>query len=82
MRKANLNDLKRFGVSSGVEIIRALTPEVARYGLEGNLIISIDDIKVTDIVDVKQIMDNRRYSDPLKMTFINKKGETHSYIFR
>lgn len=82
VRKANSNDLKRFGVSNGVEIIRALTPEVARFGLEGNLILSIDDIVVSDIVDVKEIMNSRRDEDPLKMTFKNKKGETHSYIFR
>lgn len=82
VRKASSSDLQKYGISNGVEIIKALTPEVARYGIEGNIIIAIDDIKVKDVDQVKDIMTTRKRQDPIKMTFVNKKGETHSYIFR
>lgn len=82
VRKANTSELEKYGLSNGVEIIKALTPEVARYGIEGNIIIAIDDVKVNNVDDVKSVMSHRRRIDPIKMTFVNKKGETHSFIFR
>ncbi|WP_271856322.1 S1C family serine protease [Patiriisocius marinus] len=82
VRKANSADLQKYGLKNGVEIIKALTKEVARYGIEGNIIIAIDDIKVNDVDEVKDIMTSRKRQDPIKMTFVNKQGETHSYIFR
>ncbi len=82
VRKANMADLQKYGLKHGVEITRALTEDVARYKMEGNIIVQIDDYDTKDIDDVKKILNNRRKSDPLKLTFVNKKGETHSFIFR
>lgn len=74
--------LDKRGIKFGVEISRALTEATKRYRIEGDIITLIDDIPVKNIDDAKRIMNSRRYEDNLKITFINKKGETHSYIFR
>jgi Do/DeqQ family serine protease len=79
---ASSNLLDRYNIDGGVTITKALRPDVARYGMEGNIITKIDDIDVKGVDDVKEIINNRNFSDPLKVTFINKKGETHNYIFR
>ncbi|GEQ86675.1 serine protease [Patiriisocius marinistellae] len=82
VRKANMADLQKYGLKHGVEITRALTEDVARYKMEGNIITQIDDYNIKDIDDVKKVLSNRKRTDPLKLTFVNKKGETHSFIFR
>ncbi|EDM43291.1 serine protease [unidentified eubacterium SCB49] len=74
--------LKARGIEYGVEISRALTQATKRYRIEGDIITLIDDIPIKNIDDAKRVMSTRRYEDALKITFINKKGETHSYIFR
>jgi len=70
------------GIKYGVEISRALTEATKRYKIEGDVITLIDDIPVKSIADAKRIMSTRKYEDALKITFVNKEGETHSYIFR
>lgn len=82
VKNASKNALKAKGVKAGVEISRALTREVARFDIEGNIITEIDDIPVKNVTDVENVMKTRRTEDPLKVTFINKEGETHNYIFR
>ncbi len=74
--------LEQRGIEYGVEISRAMTEATKRYKIEGDIIISIDDIPIKNIDDAKRVMSTRRYEDNLKITFFNKKGETHSYIFR
>ncbi len=74
--------LKNKGIEYGVEISRALTESTKRYKIEGDIITMIDDIPIKNIDDAKRVMASRRYEDNLKITFVNKKGETHSYIFR
>jgi len=70
------------GINYGVEISRAMTEATKRYKIEGEIITLIDDIPIKNIDDAKRVMASRRYEDALKITFVNKKGETHSYIFR
>lgn len=82
VKNASKNALKAKGVKAGVEISRALTREVARFDIEGSIITEIDDIPVKNVTDVENVMKTRRTEDPLKVTFINKEGETHNYIFR
>ena len=55
---------------------------MARYGLEGIIITKINDQEVKDIDDVKKIMNRRNYNEPIKMTFVNERGELNSFIFR
>lgn len=75
-------ELKERGLTNGVTVTRALTPEVAQYKLEGIIITKINDETVKDISDVKRIMTQRDYRSPIKMTFMDTVGNINSFIFR
>lgn len=75
-------ELKQRGLSNGVVVTRALTPEVARYKLEGIIITQLNDEPVKDINDVKRIMTQRDPRTPIKMTFMDSAGNINSFIFR
>ena len=74
--------LKQYNIKGGVSIKRILRPDISRYPLEGAIITKLDDSVVGSIADVREIMKTRSAAQPIKMTFISKKGETFSYIFR
>ena len=74
--------LKRFDLEGGVSIKRILRPDLSRYSLEGAIITKIDDKEVGSIADVREIMKTRGANQPIKMTFVSRKGETYNYIFR
>lgn len=82
VKNANPNELQERGVNKGVKVNRALTKDMARYGLEGIIITKINDEEVKDIDDVKKVMNKRNYNEPIKMTFIDQKGSVNSFIFR
>jgi len=75
-------ELKERGLKNGVTVTRALTPEVARYKLEGIVITQLNDEVVKNIDDVKRIMQQRDYRSPIKMTFMDTAGNINSFIFR
>lgn len=75
-------ELKERGLSNGVIVTRALTPEVARYKLEGIVITHLNDEAVKNITDVRRIMTNRDPRTPIKMTFMDGAGSVNSFIFR
>ena len=75
-------ELKEHGLNNGVTVTRALTPDVARYKLEGIVITHLNDEPVNNIEDVKRIMTQRDYRTPIKMTFLDTAGKINSFIFR
>ncbi|MBT0608576.1 trypsin-like peptidase domain-containing protein [Aequorivita echinoideorum] len=75
-------ELKNRGLKNGVTVTRALTPDIAQYKLEGIIITQINDNAVNDIDDVKKIMSQRDPRTPIKMTFMDSKGNMNSFIFR
>ncbi len=75
-------ELKERGLNNGVVVTRALTPEVARYKLEGIIITQLNDEPVKDINDVRRIMTQRDSRTPIKMTFMDGAGNINSFIFR
>jgi S1-C subfamily serine protease len=75
-------ELKARGLKNGVEVTRALTPEIARYKLEGIIITHINDEPIHNIDDAKRIMGQRDYHTPIKMTFMDGAGNINSFIFR
>lgn len=82
VKNVNKSILKSYGVSNGVQVSRALSPEMERYNLNGIVITKINDQEVNNIDDVKEIMSKRDYKEPIKLTFVNDKGEVNSFIFR
>lgn len=75
-------ELKQRGISHGVTVTRALTPDLAQYNLAGIVITEINDQVIKDIDDVKQILGRRDTNTPIKMTFVDQKGNVNSFIFR
>lgn len=75
-------ELKERGLKNGVVVTRALTPEVARYKLEGIIITQLNDEPVSDITDVRRIITERDPRTPIKMTFMDGAGNLNSFIFR
>lgn len=75
-------ELKERGLKNGVVVTRALTPEVARYKLEGIIITQLNDEPVNDINDVRRIITQRDQRTPIKMTFMDGAGNINSFIFR
>ena len=82
VRNASKAQLENRGLKNGVIVSRTLTKDMAQYGLEGIVITKINDKDVKDIDDVKRIMNQRNYKAPIKMTFVNQRGELNSFIFR
>lgn len=76
------SELESLGVEYGVKVSRALNENLKEYGLEGSIILKLNDEKVNNIEDAKYIMNKRNSNQPIKMTFANKQGEINSFIFR
>jgi len=75
-------ELKERSISNGVKVTRPLSKEMNQYNLTGIIITKINDTKITTIDDVKRIMDERNYDDPIKLTFVDQSGDLSSFIFR
>lgn len=82
VKNASTADLRNRGVKNGVVITKPLTQQMARYNLQGSIITMINDERINNIDDVKRIMNRRSSGDPLKVTFVDTRGEVNSFIFR
>ena len=76
------SELESLGLEYGVKVSRALNENLREYGLEGSIILKLNDEKVNNIEDAKYFMNKRNSNQPIKMTFANKQGEINSFIFR
>lgn len=76
------DELKTLGAKNGVIVTRPLTADMAQYDLSGIVITKINDENIQNIDDVKTIMESRSPNTPIKITFIDQKGETNTFIFR
>ncbi|OEJ98780.1 serine protease [Flavivirga aquatica] len=79
-------DLKKYKANHGVKIIE-LSPQYADYwknnGIDkGNIITSINDIKVNSVDDVQNILKNKSNTESLRIELINSNGEKERYYFR
>ena len=79
---ASEEDLDRSRVDNGVKITGGLTPEMRHEELNGTLIIAIDNIPVTSVKDVQQIMEQRNPKNPIVVTFVTPNGERQKYVWR
>ncbi len=82
IKNSNPSELKNYGVNHGVKVNRALNKTMKSYGLENIIILKLNDYSISSIEDVKQIMNERNYNEPVKMTFANRNGEVNTFIFR
>ncbi|MEX0997919.1 MAG: trypsin-like peptidase domain-containing protein [Flavobacteriaceae bacterium] len=82
VKNINKEELKTIGAKNGVIVTRPLSRDMAQYNLSGIVITKINDENIQDIDDVKTIMNSRNPNTPIKITFIDQKGETNTFIFR
>ncbi len=75
-------ELKQRGISNGVVVTRSLSPDMRNYNLAGIVITKINDKNVDNIEDVKILISQRNGNEPIKMTFVDQKGNVNSFIFR
>lgn len=80
IRNANKAQLDAFGVANGVVVSGTATKDLT--ALKGAVIVKVNDKNVTNIDDVKDIMKKGGFGDPVKLTFVDNKGQLSSYIFR
>ena len=77
LENIDVSDKKKFGISSGVKI-REITNENLRpyYDeLKGNIILSVDNIKATDVETVSKIMGSKDENQSVSIEMINKSGQ-------
>ncbi|MEX2349437.1 MAG: trypsin-like peptidase domain-containing protein [Flavobacteriaceae bacterium] len=82
VKNINSKELREMGAKNGVMVTRPTSREMAQYNLTGIVITKINDQEIKDIDDVKNIMARHNSNTPLKVTFIDQKGETNTFIFR
>lgn len=79
LENLNSEDKKRFGVDYGVKIRGVANPNY--QDLSGNIILSIDNIKVDDIETVSDILNRKQTNRLTKIEMLNKKGQLERYLF-
>ena len=74
------NDKKRFRLNYGVKIKSITNENLKAYETEllGNIILSIDNVKATDIETVSKLLNNKEENQSIRIEMINQNGE----IFR
>ena len=82
VKNASKEELRQRGIASGVKVNRTLTRDMRQFDLENNIITHINNQKITSIDDVKTIMSRRDFDEPIKVAFVDEKGELNSFIFR
>ena len=75
-------ELKKFRANNGVKIIRALTSDKQTNALIGIIITELDNQPVSNVADVRNILNRKDPSEPLSVTFVNPRGEEQTYIWR
>jgi Do/DeqQ family serine protease len=80
LENIDANDKKRFRLNYGVKIKSINNENLKAYETEllGNIILSIDNIKATDIETVSKLLNNKEENQSIRIEMINQNGE----IFR
>ena len=80
VRNASKAQLNAYGVDNGVVVSETESRDLS--ALKGAVIVKVNDTNVTNIDDVKRIMQRSGFGDPVKLTFVDGDGQLNSYIFR
>jgi Do/DeqQ family serine protease len=70
-------DKKRFHLADGVKIKSITNDNLKQYeeDLRGNIILSIDNVKIKDIESASKVFNNKAENQSVQMEMINKRGE-------
>lgn len=78
---ATKEELAESGVSHGVKINETLTERMSQYDLIGIIITEIDEKKVRNVEDVKQILSNKDSDEGISITLIDRRGNPRVFMF-
>ncbi|MBF0694383.1 MAG: Do family serine endopeptidase [Flavobacterium sp.] len=75
-------DKKRFKINYGVKITDVNNDDLAQYAdeLKGSIILSVDNIKATDVETVRKILSNKSNNQPVRIEIINTEGQLFRII--
>lgn len=79
---ATQEELEGFNTTHGVRIERTLMNNLPAEELVGTIITEINNQKVKDIRDVEKVMKNKKPSEPVVISFIDKNGEKQRVVWR
>ncbi|UFH35475.1 trypsin-like peptidase domain-containing protein [Flavobacterium acetivorans] len=77
LENLNASDKKKFNINYGVKIKAINNENLIRYEeeLKGNIILSIDNVKATDIETVSKLLNKKEENQSIRLEMINKNGE-------
>jgi len=77
LENIDATDKKRFHLVNGVKIKSITNENLKQYeeDLKGNIILSIDNVKIKDIESASKILNNKGENESIQMEMINKRGE-------
>ncbi len=86
VKNAKKEDLRKFKANNGVKIMQ-LDKKYADYWKknnvnEGDIIITINDIKINSVDDAQNAIKNQSSYEPLRFEILNSNGEKQHYNFR
>ncbi|MGY5850466.1 S1C family serine protease [Salegentibacter sp. F14] len=79
---ATQEELEAYNTPNGVKISRTLMSNLPAEELVGTIITAINNQKVNNIKDVERIMNNRKASESIVVSFIDRNGEKQRVIWR
>ncbi|WP_081212410.1 trypsin-like peptidase domain-containing protein [Salegentibacter sediminis] len=79
---ATQEELDAYNTSNGVKISRTLMSNLPSEELVGTIITAINNQKVNNIGDVERIMNNRKASESIVVSFIDRNGEKQRVVWR
>ncbi|WP_446050930.1 trypsin-like peptidase domain-containing protein [Zobellia laminariae] len=81
VKNLSKDDNKKFKTKNGVKIVGV--PETYRgYGLEGKVLLSVDDKEINDIEEARNLFGSISRYGKTSITMINEKGERERLIFQ
>lgn len=80
LENINSQDKKKMNLPYGIKI-KDVSNEYYR-GLEGSIILKIDDIKIDDVKKASDILSRKQQNEPTKIEMLNRNGQIERYIFR
>jgi Do/DeqQ family serine protease len=77
LENIDATDKKKFRLDYGVKIKSIKNANLAQYAdeLQGNIILSIDNVKAKDIESVAKLLNNKDENKSMRIEMINKNGE-------
>ncbi|MDY8138294.1 trypsin-like peptidase domain-containing protein [Aquimarina sp. 2201CG5-10] len=75
--------LKKFNIDHGVVISKILNSRMQqRYNLKGLVISEIDGKKVNNVLEVKNIIDNKYEDEDITISLVGQNGEKREFVFQ